>query len=181
MVSDVRSGLAAAIFVSIALPALADTPPTNPFAAFYGEWTLKDDRFQQVWDGETVETLTIPNHYTRCDPINTAGSVLCVVDAGDLKGHILWSIDRNSEQVSHQSHFGTHRLGIGTGSLNASDDLNLKIAFADEPSGTYRIYDYEWINADAYTMMSKQYDADGIATGNWYGGTFVRLSAEIDK
>jgi len=159
-------------------PSMAHAEPTEafPFQAFVGEWTLKDDIFQQVWDGETLETLTLPNHYTDCKPLNTSGSVMCLVDAGGFQGHILWSIDRHTGSVSHQSHFGTHRLGRGTGRLNAAGDLNLKITFADEPEETYRVYDYEWVSADEYVMMSRQYNADGTATGNWYGGTFVRLA-----
>jgi len=50
------------LLLAVAAPAQAQlaTPdrPGNPFARFFGEWTLKDDRFQQVWDGKTVETLT---------------------------------------------------------------------------------------------------------------------------
>ncbi|MEM1272112.1 MAG: hypothetical protein AAGI08_18850 [Bacteroidota bacterium] len=68
----------------------------NPFERFFGEWTLKEDRFQQVWDGGTVETLTISNHHTLCEAINTTKSVLCVVDAGDLKGHILWTLNSDT-------------------------------------------------------------------------------------
>ncbi len=164
--------LCAALFANLLLPAArADTP----FSSFLGEWTLKDDKFQQVWDGETVETLSIPDHYTLCETLNTDGSVLCSVTAGDLRGHILWSIDVLSETVHHQSHFGVQRLGSGTGTLNGTQDLTLKVSFKDEPDGTYRIYEYVWLDADSYSMMSRQYDADGLATGNWYGGVFVRL------
>jgi hypothetical protein len=146
----------------------------NPLSAFMGEWTLKDDRFQQVWDGKTVETVTIPRHFTKCDPINTEASVLCVVSAGDLKGHILWTMGAGN-QVHHQSHFGTERTGVGVGRLDGRSNLTLKIGFRDEPEGTYREYSYVWVSADEYTMMSRQYDKHGRATGNWYGGTFVRL------
>lgn len=139
-----------------------------------GEWTLKNDQFQQVWDGTAVETLTIPRHFTKCDPINTPGSVLCVVSAGDLNGHILWTMGADN-QVHHLSHFGTERTGVGVGTLDARSNLALKIGFRDEPQGTYREYEYTWVSADEYTMMSRQYDQHGRATGNWYGGTFVRL------
>jgi hypothetical protein len=160
------------------VPAIAQVAPApqsaNKLSAFIGEWTLKDDQFQQVWGGKTVETLKIPNHFTKCDPINTEGSVLCVVSAGDLKGHILWVMGAN-QQVHHLSHFGTERTGVGGGALDDRSDLTLKISFRDEPEGTYRQYEYSWVSADEYTMVSRQYDKDGRATGNWYGGTFVRL------
>ena len=160
-------------------PAISQETPAsrsgNPLNAFMGEWTLKDDRFQQVWDGATVETLTIPRHYTKCDRINTEGSVLCVVSAGDLKGHILWTMGADN-RVHHLSHFGTERTGVGVGTLDERSNLALKIGFRDEPEGTYREYEYTWVSANEYTMMSRQYDRNGQATGNWYGGTFVRLA-----
>ena len=59
--------------------------------------------------------------------------------------------------------------------MNDAGGLNLKIAFSDEPAGTYRIYEYRWESDDSYTLMSRQYQTDGRATGNWYGGTFVRV------
>ena len=150
----------------------------NPFSSFFGEWTLKDDQFQQVWDGETVETLSIPDHHTDCVPLNTDGSVLCTVTAGDLNGHILWSHDGDGTMVHHQSHFGSHRMGSGVGALNPQSDLKLTISFTDEPADTYRVYTYSWVSEDEYEMMSTQYRSDGEATGNWYGGTFIRLMAK---
>ena len=156
------------------------TPPAseNPFAQFFGEWTLQDDKFQQVWDGETVETLEIKNHHTKCEAINTNKSVLCVVDAGDLKGHILWTLNSHTSDVHHLSHFGEARNGVGVGSLNEAGDLTLRVSFQGEPEGSYRIYEYKWLSADAYTMMSRQYNQNGELTGNWYGGTFVRFSGD---
>jgi len=150
-------------------------PELNPFAPFFGEWTLKGDKFQQVWDGKTVETLLIPGHHTVCNQINTKRSVLCVVDAGDLKGHIFWTYDSDKKQVHHLSHFGTARNGVGVGSLNPHGDLRLTVRFQDEPQGSYRVYEYTWVSKDEYTMMSRQFGADGKPTGNWYGGSFVRL------
>ncbi|NNU14969.1 hypothetical protein HK107_01355 [Parvularcula sp. ZS-1/3] len=161
------------------MPAATNAVPaegtTNPFARFIGEWTLKDDRFQQVWDGETVETFTVKNHYTDCQPVNTAKSILCVVDAGALEGHIFWAYDDARQELHHLSHFGETRLGTGTGKISPEGDLRNRIAFRDEPQGTYRIYEYKWVGPDEYTMLSTQYSADGTPTGNWYGGTFVRL------
>ena len=58
--------------------------PDNPFAAFFGTWTLQADRFQQVWDGKTLETITIPNHLTHCGLVNTTQTVLCEVTADGL-------------------------------------------------------------------------------------------------
>ncbi|MBP2160292.1 MULTISPECIES: hypothetical protein [Asticcacaulis] len=148
---------------------------SNPFVAFFGEWTLKDDKFSQVWDGHTVETVTIPRHHTECKTVNTSQSVMCVVDAGGLKGHIFWAFDQTSGQVHHLSHFGDRRLGVGTGGISPGGDLRLTLRFTDEPDGTYRVYEYTWITAHEYSMISRQFDSKGEATGNWYGGTFVRL------
>lgn len=156
-------------------PASANDVEANPFARFVGIWKLKDDLFQQVWDGETVETLTIPNHRTDCGPINTNGSALCVVDAGDIKGHILWAFDQRTRTFGHLSHFGAARMGQGTGAIGPDDMLRIEIRFSDEPARHYRIYTYEWKSADEYKMISRQYDATDVPTGNWYGGTFVRV------
>lgn len=147
----------------------------HPFARFFGTWTLENDRFQQVWDEKTVETLSIPNHLTECASLNTPGSVLCVVDAGDFAGHILWTLAPDGETVAHQSHFGTRRLGDGKGSLSENGDLVLRIRFTDEPEGTYRVYEYIWDGPDRYEMRSRQYTAQGERTGNWYGGAFIRI------
>lgn len=153
----------------------ANTVPESKFAAFIGEWTLKEDRFQQVWDGRTVETLSIANHYTKCDSLNSTHSTICVVNAGDLKGQIYWAFDTKKKTLHHLSHFGTHRIGVGMGFIDGDGNLKNRVTFTDEPEGTYRIYEYVWVSADEYTMMSRQYNADNIATGNWYGGTFVRI------
>ncbi|MEM7457900.1 MAG: alpha/beta hydrolase-fold protein [Pseudomonadota bacterium] len=156
---------------------IAPFEDSNPFARFIGTWTLKDDLFQQVWDGETVEQLTLPGHITRCDEINTNYSLLCAVDAGDFQGQIYWTARDASRKVNHLSQFGVSRIGTGTGEILDGDTLRLKISFSDEPDGTYRIYEYIWVSDDEYEMISRQYSADGAATGNWYGGSFVRQAA----
>ena len=153
----------------------------NPFAAFSGEWTLKDDKFQFVGDGKNVQTQIIPNHHTKCDRVNTDRSVLCVVKAGDLNGHILWTFDALRRRVHWLSHFGTERTGYGTGTFQAAGNLRFKLSFTDEPEGSYREYRYEWVTPAEYRLMSRQYDARGRATGNWYGGTFVRLPPAADR
>ncbi|MEO0425018.1 MAG: hypothetical protein AAF184_21970 [Pseudomonadota bacterium] len=156
----------------------AETAPF-PFARFVGDWTLQDDRFQQIWDGKTLDTLTIPNHFTHCAPVNTQYSVLCAVDAGGgLKGHILWVASHDRTSVSHLSHFGDRRVGVGKGVLDENGDLTLTIRFEDEPPGTHRRYRYHWLDEDTYEMKSVQFGRDGMETGNWYGGTFVRLNEE---
>jgi hypothetical protein len=166
--------LLAAAGSSWSAPAQAEE---NPFAAFAGEWTLKDDRFHHVGDGKTVQTLTIPNHHTKCGPINTDRSSLCVVKAGDLNGHILWTYDGSRKRIHWLSHFGTERTGYGTGTIDSASNLKFKLNFTDEPEGSYREYRYEWVSPNEYVLRSTQYDAQGQATGNWYGGTFVRLPA----
>ena len=151
-----------------------------PFANFFGTWTLADDQFQQVWDTETLQTLTIPNHITECSPINTEKTVLCIVNAGDLNGHILWAYDEGRQEVRHLSHFGENRLGAGQGIMTQSGDLRLEIRFTDEPEGTYRKYEYKWLDRDSYEMKSTQMTVEGSPTGNWYGGIFVRLN-QVDE
>ena len=79
------------------------------------------------------------------------------------------------EMVRHLSHFGTSRLGHGTGTLDAAENLSLEISFSDEPEGTYRAYECTWIGDDTYKMVSTQFSDHGAPTGNWYGGTFIRL------
>ena len=150
----------------------APAPPVNPFAKFAGEWTLKDDAWSQNWGGAS-ENIKIPNHHTTCRPINTDTSVLCVVDTPP-KGHILWAFNPVTKEVRHLSSFGELRIGVGQGSLNAKGDLRLKVSFEGEAAGTYRIYNYVWINADEYDMRSVQYDARGKETGLFYGGRFIR-------
>lgn len=160
---------------ALALDQSGDLHATSPFARFFGTWTLADDQFQQVWDTETLQTLEIANHITQCSPINTNNSVLCVVDAGDLKGHILWAYDDSKQQIRHLSHFGEARLGDGFGTKSESGDLRLEIRFTDEPEDTYRLYEYKWIDDDTYEMISTQMSDAGTPTGNWYGGVFVRV------
>ncbi|MFZ0268244.1 YybH family protein [Caulobacter sp.] len=149
----------------------------NPFSALFGEWTLKDDKFQYVGDGRTIETQIIPNHHTECARVNTDRSILCVVKAGALNGHTLWTYDASKQQVHWLSHFGTERTGFGAGTFDKASNLTFKVSFTDEPEGSYRKYRYEWVSPDEYTLKSTQYDGHGRATGNWYGGTFVRLPA----
>lgn len=168
----------AACAAALSITSAAAEGDDYPFAAFLGTWTLEDDRFQQVWDGQTVETLSIPGHMTNCQPLNTQGSVLCLVDAVDFQGHILWTVAADGKTVRHQSHFGTSRMGDGEGTLDQAGNLTLKIRFHDEPEGTYRVYHYQWDGADRYEMMSRQYTTDGQPTGNWYGGAFVRFENE---
>ena len=94
-----------------------------------------------------------------------------------MKGQIYWTRGEGSETVSHLSQFGPTRIGTGTGEVLANQTLQVKISFSDEPEGTYRIYEYAWVSDDEYELMSRQYSADGTATGNWYGGRFVRHAA----
>lgn len=155
-----------------------DTPraaaPTDHFRRFYGEWTLKDDRWNQNW-GQGDEQVTIPHHHTLSKPLNTPNSVLSVVDATHPRGHILWSYNRTTREVHHLSSFGNTRNGVGTGTLNERGDLRLKVNFEDEAAGTYRIYTYTWVSEDEYELLSTQFDARDQPTGLYYGGTFVRL------
>ncbi len=147
-------------------------PPANPFSRFFGEWTLKDDAWSHNW-GDGSETIKIPDHHTRCTAINTSRSVLCIVDTPPA-GHILWAFNPVEKTVQHLSSFGDVRIGTGQGWLNDKGDLHLKVSFEGEAPGTYRIYDYVWMSPDEYDMRSVQYDANGKATGLFYGGRFIR-------
>lgn len=153
----------------------AVTPDNYVFERFVGTWKLKEDRFEQVWDGSTVQVLSIPGHRTDCGPINTDKTILCQVDAVDFKGHILWAFEEAKGEVSHLSHFGSYRLGTGKGKLDSAGNLSLEISFSDEPDGYSRRYSYVWNSADEYQMWSKQFDSEGNPTGNYYGGVFERV------
>ena len=164
--------LTSVLFAQSSADAAPKEQPTNPFARFFGEWTLKDDVWSQNWGGIS-ETIKIPNHHTLCRAINTDNSVLCVVDTPPA-GHILWTFNPVKKIVHHLSSFGELRIGTGQGSLNDKGDLRLKVSFEGEAPGTYRIYNYVWVSAGEYDMKSVQYDASGKATGLFYCGRFVR-------
>jgi len=149
----------------------------NPFRKFIGEWTLKGDNWDQNW-GNGDEHIKIPNHHTICRDINTDNSLLAVIDGAPPHGHIFWSYNPVKKEVNHLSSFGTTRAGVGKGTVNENGDVSLKISFADEPEGTYRLYTYKWISENEYALRSVQYDAKDKATGNFYGGIFVRIQSE---
>ena len=67
------------------------------------------------------------------------------------------------------------RAGVGKGTISENGDVSLKIFFADEPEGTYRLYTYRWISENEYELKSIQYDASDKPTGNFYGGIFIRI------
>jgi hypothetical protein len=146
----------------------------NPFKKFIGEWTLKDDNWSQNW-GQGDEHIKIPNHHTICRELNTDNSLLAVIDGTPPYGHIFWSYNPIKKEVNHLSSFGTIRAGVGKGAVNENGDVSLKISFADEPEGTYRLYTYKWISENEYDLKSIQYDTNDKPTGNFYGGTFVRI------
>lgn len=162
------------IILSLLFTLNAVAKDANTFNKFAGVWILKQDLFEQVWDGKTVEKLKIPNHNTKCEPINTQQSIFCIVEAGSLQGHIFWTYDTSKKQVYHLSHFGESRNGVGKGSLDSSGNLTTRVSFQGEPEGSYRVYQYSWVSKDEYTMLSTQFDLNGEPTGNWYGGTFIR-------
>ncbi|MEM6720543.1 MAG: hypothetical protein AAF611_14545 [Bacteroidota bacterium] len=148
----------------------------NPFAKFIGEWTLKNDDWTHNW-GNGTETIKIPNHHTICNEINTNNSLLAIIDGPEPNGHIFWSYNPNTKEVSHLSSFGSIRAGKGNGTINDNGDVTLKLSFEGEAEGTYRIYNYKWLNANAYHMKSVQYDKNDQPTGLFYEGTFVRIES----
>lgn len=146
----------------------------NPFAKFIGEWTLKDDEWTQNWGGQT-ETIKIPKHHTVSARINTENSLISIIDGPEPNGHIFWTYNPVTKEVEHLSSFGESRTGVGKGTVNENGDVTLKISFEGEPEGTYRLYTYKWVDANEYDLMSVQYNAEDEPTGNFYGGTFIRV------
>ena len=149
----------------------------NPFQKFIGEWTLKDDNWTQNWGNET-ETIKIENHHTVTQDLNTTNTLLSIIDGPEPNGQIFWSYNPITKQVFHLSSFGSIRAGKGEGTVNENGDVHLKISFEGEAKGTYRIYDYKWINDNEYHMKSVQYDEDDVATGLYYEGYFIRLKTD---
>ncbi len=146
----------------------------NPFGRFIGEWTLKDDNWTHNW-GSGVETIKIPDHHTISREINTNNSLLSIIDGPEPNGHIFWSYNPKTKEVFHLSSFGAIRAGNGKGTINKNGNIELKLTFEGEPTGTYRRYDYKWINDNEYHMKSVQFDHDNKPTGLFYEGTFVRI------
>lgn len=149
----------------------------NPFKKFIGEWTLKNDDWSHNWGGDT-ETIKIPNHHTVNQEINTNHSLLSIIDGPEPNGHIFWTFNPNTKKVHHLSSFGSSRIGLGSGTINDNGDVNLKLQFEGEQEGTYRIYNYKWINNDEYYMKSVQYNEIDEPTGLFYEGNFVRVSSK---
>ncbi|MDH7447821.1 hypothetical protein [Aquimarina sp. 2201CG14-23] len=146
----------------------------NPFEKFIGEWTLKNDDWTHNW-GNGTETIKIPNHHTTSQEINTDNSLLSIIDGPQPNGHIFWSYNPNTKEIYHLSSFGTIRAGNGKGTINANGDVKLKLFFEGEPEGTYRIYNYKWINDDEYHMKSVQFSEKDVETGQFYEGVFRRI------
>ncbi|MEL6926694.1 MAG: hypothetical protein AAFO94_21820 [Bacteroidota bacterium] len=157
-----------------------DEKELNPFRKFLGEWTLKDDRWEQSNAQVEKEIIHLPNHYSICESLNTGKSLLWRVRSEGLAGECLWTYNPTNQKVYHLSHFGDTRDGVGEGTIDAQGNLELKVHFTDEGEGTYRIYQYKWVGDDSYTLMSQQYK-DGKLTGHFYGGTFVRFKHEQKK
>lgn len=150
---------------------------TNLFYKFVGEWTLKDNNWSHNW-GNGDEFIKIPNHHTTCMALNTDNSLLSIIDGVPPYGHIFWSYNPKKKEVDHLSSFGTSRAGVGKGTVNQNGDIFLKISFADEAEGTYRLYTYKWKSENEYELKSIQYDANDKPTGLFYGGTFVRIESK---
>jgi hypothetical protein len=148
--------------------------PGNPFKKFIGEWTLKDDNWEQGY-GKDTERIKIPNHHTLCKEVNTDNSLLCAVDAPSSKGHIFWAYNHDKKEAQWSSSFYSFRSGTGEGTVNDNGDLMFKVSFEGEPEGTYGVYTYHWISENEYEMKSTQYSSKNEPTGGFYGGTFVRI------
>ena len=149
----------------------------NPFAKFIGEWTLKNDDWSQNWGGET-ENIKIPKHHTISAGINTKNSLISIIDGPDPNGQIFWSYNPNTKEVHHLSSFGDIRAGQGKGTIDANGNIALKLVFEGEPEGTYRKYNYTWLNNNEYELKSVQFDANDNPTGLFYGGSFVRINTD---
>ena len=146
----------------------------NPFAKFFGEWTLKNNDWSQNW-GYGDEQIKIPNHHTISTGINTKNSLISIIDGPEPNGQIYWSYNPVTHEVDHLSSFGDSRAGRGKGTVDKSGNLRLKLVFEGEAKDTYRIYSYIWINDDEYVLKSVQFDKNDQPTGLFYGGTFVRI------
>ena len=146
----------------------------NPFAKFFGEWTLKNNDWSQNW-GVGDEQIKIPNHHTVSTGINTQNSLLSIIDGPEPNGQIYWSYNPVTKEVDHLSSFGDVRAGKGKGTVDENGNLRLKLFFEGEAKNTYRIYTYTWINDDEYVLKSVQFDQNDQPTGLFYGGTFVRI------
>lgn len=147
----------------------------NPFGRFVGEWALKDEEWIQNW-GYGTDTIKIPKHHTVTTAINTGHSLLSIIDGPEPNGHILWTMNPVTKEVHHISSFGEIRVGTGTGIVNEAGDVSLDLVFEGESPGTYRHYEYKWINENEYHMKSVQYSADDELTGLFYEGSFIRIT-----
>lgn len=146
----------------------------NPFAKFFGEWTLKNNDWTQNW-GYGTEQIKIPNHHTISTGINTKNTVISIIDGPEPHGQIFWSYNPVTKEVGHLSSFGDIRAGKGSGTIDENGNLRLKLFFEGEVKNTYRIYTYTWINPNEYELKSVQYDENDQPTGLFYGGIFARL------
>lgn len=156
-----------------------DQTDKNPFGKFIGEWTLKNDDWTHNW-GNGTETIKISGHHTVTKQLNTDNSLLSIIDGPEPNGHIFWSYNPKTGEVGHLSSFGSIRAGKGKGKINKQGDVELKLTFEGETPGTYRIYNYQWVNEDEYHMRSIQYSEDDEPTGLFYEGCFVRLKKSED-
>ncbi|MBC2843688.1 YybH family protein [Winogradskyella flava] len=152
---------------------------SNPFAKFFGEWTLKDDDWRQNWGGET-EYIKIPKHHTVSAGINTKNTLISIIDGPEPNGHIFWSYNPNTKEVYHLSSFGDIRAGHGKGTIDDNGNLRLKLSFEGEPKGTYRVYTYTWLTNDEYELKSEQFDKNDKPTGLFYAGNFIRVKVPGD-
>jgi len=167
--------ISVSVLMTVALWSFAnakDAEQTNPFAKFFGEWTLKNDQWRPDADGSIIK---IPNHHTDCAPSNTNNSVFCVVETPSLRGHIMWSFNADSKVVHHLSNFGQARNGVGVGRFDKEGGLYLQVHFQGEPEGSHRQYRYRWVSDNEYILESTQFKKEQ-PTGSFYGGTFVRIT-----
>jgi hypothetical protein len=148
--------------------------PGNPFKKFIGQWTLKDNNWEQGYNGKT-DIVKIPNHFTVCKEVNTDNSLLWVIEAPNSKGHIFWSFNSSDKTVHWSSSFYAYRSGVGNGSVSENGDVTFKVSFEGEPAGSYGVYTYKWVSNKEFILSSVQYDEKGNATGQTYGGTFVKV------
>jgi ketosteroid isomerase-like protein len=152
--------------------------PGNPFRKFIGEWTLKDDNWEQGYNGKT-DIVKIPNHFTICKEVNTDNSLLWVIEAPNSKGHIFWSFNSAEESVQWSSSFYSYRSGTGKGTVSENGDVTFKVSFEGEPSGSFGIYKYQWVSSNEFILSSVQYDDKGHPTGQTYGGNFIRITPSV--
>ncbi len=145
--------------------------PENPFARFIGSWTLKNDDWKS---GNQAEENVVKwyNHFSSCKQLHTVGSLLWTVDAGSLRGNILWVYNFQTKEMVQSSSYTPTVTSLGKGKVDKEGNIELKVHF-DGNMDAYRLYTYTWLSDDEYQLHARYFENDQ-PTGFFYQGNFVR-------